>query len=268
MAMTIMPDEGQQDAPFSDRLRSARAVQKADPISKVMGWLRGETDAPPVIMDGKRPYALLNTRRLMARGIHDRTHLHKVAQPIRVLTEGEGTFRATEAFADSLAPYLPVVGAQGKLQGVLTAAEHAKHIPGGPDAGDAASSKISLQEDDDVDAAMHAFAKCFDDHLPVLDAQGRISGVLERSAMIRLHDFQEQPRGRQDFGGDRIDLRENHVADWMEGGWEVLPASAPFEDVVAAVQASGSVFVADDAGRWVGTVTAPGLIRAAVENRH
>lgn len=264
MAISLTPDED-SDAPFSDRLQDARPVQKSDPASKVMGWLRGETDEYPVIMDDKRPYALLNTRQLMARGIHDRTHLKKVAQPVPVLEEGQGAFRATEAFADSLAPYLPVVDAKGRLLGVLTAADHVQDLSDGPTARDAATSKISLQEDDDVDAAMHAFAKGFEDHLPVLDAQGRIAGVLDRTAIMRLHDFQDQPRGRKDFGGDRIDLRENRVKDWMEAGWNVLPEDAPFEDVAAAIQEDGYVFIADDAGRWSGTVTAPGLIRASVE---
>jgi len=149
-------------------LADVNAVDKREPLSKVLGWMRGETDRRPVIMDGRSPYAIVNARLLMGRGIHDRTGLHKVAQPVPVLNEDDDLYLATEAFADSLVPYLPIADGRGRLAGCLPAETCLADLAAGPLVKGAALSELHVRDTDHVDDAMHTFAKALESQLPVL----------------------------------------------------------------------------------------------------
>lgn len=241
-----------------------RAVSKDDDLGKVLGWLRGENREPPVILDGKRPYAIVNLRPLMGRGIHHDTHLHKVATPVPVLDEDASTAQVLEAFDNSLAPYLPVRDGRGQTAGIVWARTVLLEARlEGPSAGDAAADVSALSPSHRIEDAAHAFAKDPVTHLPVVDAVGRLVGVLPRATVVSIAEYEDQGAGKKDFGGRRLDARTDEtVADRMEAGWSECPAAATFEDAADVVAESGYAFITQD-GHYRGFLAPVHMLRAA-----
>lgn len=240
-----------------------RAVSKDDDLGKVLGWLRGDARDPPVILDGKRPYAIVNLRPLMARGIHHDTHAKKVALPVPVLDADAPSAEVLEAFDSSLAPYLPVRDERGQAAGIVWAWTALQAVEGGPSAGETVAHVPALSLQDRIEDAAHAFADHPVTHLAVADDHGRVVGVLPRTVVLLVKEFEDQGAGRKDFAGRRFDARtEETVADRMEAGWKEVPVGAPFQDAADAVTQSGYAF-AVDGGHYRGLLAPAHMVRAA-----
>lgn len=240
----------------------ARPVDKRDEVGAVLGWLRGDTSHPPVVLDGRKPFGLIDARRLFGRGIRHHTHVDKVTVPVPTLTEATSDEEVAARFDSSLAPYLPVEDDRGRLVGYVEAASVLDAFEQGPDAGTAAVSVPTLAPGDGLEAAIHAFQRTPSDRLPVVEA-GRLVGVVPLREAVRIIDFEDQPAGRKDFGGETHDVRRAPIRDTMQGGWSELRASASFDAVRERLQERGYAFVVADDGSLAGALVPTKVIRTA-----
>lgn len=240
-------------------------VDKRDDLHKVLGWLRGEHDNRPIITDGKRPYAILDKRRLMGRGVSNGTRLERVAWPVPCIEHQDSLDAVQHKFMESLAPYLPVRAENGRTRGYVDALDVARRLGQGPPGHEAWLGSASVRADTTVDEALGVFASTHADHLPVLDKDHRVIGVLPRAAVLLIQEFEDQPMRRGERAGETTEIRESHVEDWMEGGWIASSVHDGFEELLDAVERRGYTFVTGAHGRYEGVVTAPSLLRRALE---
>jgi CBS domain-containing protein len=239
-----------------------RPVDKRDPVGAVLGWVRGDSKERPVVLDGHKPFGLIDARRLFGRGIRHNTHVDKVTVPVPTLSETTSDDEIALRFDTSLAPYLPVEDARGRAVGFVEAASALDVFESGPDAAMCAVNVPPLAPDDGLEVAIHAFQRTPSDRLPVVE-NGRLVGVLQLREAVRIIDFEDQPAGRRDFGGESLDVRRAPLRDMMEGGWSEVPASAPFDDVRERLQDRGYAFVVDAGDTLVGALVPTKAVRAA-----
>lgn len=242
-----------------------RAVEGKEPLARVLGWLRGESDARPIVTEDGHPKGIVNTRALTGRGIDEERQVRKVMFPVPVLSPADDLTQVARRFSETLAPYLPV--ANGKdIAGCLPAAAGLVAFGDGPRAEQCMAPVPTLSPSDTMEHALKAFGTTYLDQLPVLDERGRIRGALRRQRAMRVHEFGRRHIGRMDRQGFREDNREDPIEGWMDGGWTELPRRATYEDLVEALQRDGYTFLVEDGGRYVGTVGAPHVWR--VVERH
>lgn len=245
----------------------ACAVDKEDDLGHLGGWLRGDLRAPPVILDGPRPYAIPNPRALLTGGLHHATRAGKVAWPVPCLEPDEPMDALLGKFHGSLAPYLPVRDRRG-LRGVVharTVLEHA--FPDAPrlDAAGACEPVIILRREDPLDDARQGFLECHVDDLPVLDGNGRLEGRIGRAAVLFAREHRDVGEGRQQYVGERKPIFEDPVGGQMEGGAQEVPSAAPFDELVELLAEHRTLFVRSGGGALLGALSAPLLLRAAIE---
>jgi len=241
-------------------------LDKKDDVGRAYGWLRGEHERPPIVLDGKRPYAIINVRRFLeAGGVHAGTNVEKVALPVPVLDEDATDAEVVTRFRDTLAPYLPV-GDGKRLAGYVTPLAVLKDLfETGPTAGEAAAPAPVLTHEDTMERAAHAFKDSTVRHLPVMNRGGRLVGALPRSGLVRMQDNADQAMGRKDYAGGRDDFWGEPVLGFMEEGWDEAGEDLRFSDLLARIEEQGTVFVRGRDGIFLGVVDAPLLLRAAAE---
>ena len=237
-----------------------RALDKGDPLSRAMGWAREETRERPVVLDGDRPYGILDTRTLMSRSRPPNMHIHKLAMPVPCLQHDASEAEVLATFTATLAPYLPVVDGRGLLCGVVTAATASQAVP--PDVPIAAAVQDipTLAPSDALEVAAHHFGATTANRLPILENRV-IVGALARATLHRAYDRAQMSAGKRDFGGESVDVLDETVAGYSEASW----AAAPVDDadaVRACVAANGYALVTR--GKlYAGYVDPNFLIRAA-----
>lgn len=226
-----------------------RSVDKRDNVGKVIGWLRGEAKARPIVVDGRRAFAVINIRPFMSNTVHHDTRIDKVAQPVRVLTPDATSDAVLDAFADSLAPYLPVQG-DNDPAGYVDPIDVLEHIVREEElvemeARDAMRTVEFLHPGDKLSVAAERFAQ-----LPAgdwaVEKGGRIVGSLPRRVLVRVQDRSDHAAGQFDRRAGEVDLWEEPVEGYMENRWGHVKPEAGFEEVVAALRDYGTVFVHGD----------------------
>ncbi len=245
------------------------ALDKREGIGAVVGWLRGEARRPPVLMDGVRPFGLVNGRLLLSRRWPHGTRAWKVAWPVPVLDEGVGEDVVVGELAKTRAPYLPVVGRRGgvkRLVGVVRAERVLEdYFEGGPRAGAFEVFVPPLRGSDSLAVAVRRLAAVNVDALPVVDVRHRVVGVVLASSLLRLRDFVKQPRLRSDRSGEAWETLRESVAGHVEEAWGEVGAAASFEKARGVVLERGHAVVVDGRRSPLGVLDASSMIRGALE---
>ncbi len=245
--------------------RRFKAVDNKEPLTHIAGWLRGESKQVPVIMHGKKPYAIVDSRRLGSRGIRAGTKTARAALPVPVIQEDASPEEVLKHFSETQAPYLPVVDAHHRLVGTVSAESALEWLDEAPDAAHACEKVAALSPEDDIEAATQAFARTRADHLPVV-LNGRLVGELPRSAILRLQAITDQPDGLRDWGGESSDIRHQPIASHMNAAWSECKSRDPFDLTRDTVSLNGYAFVVKG-GHVEGILTAPSIERAALRKR-
>lgn len=242
-----------------------QTMAKSDTIGHAYGWLRGENPRPPIVLDGKRPYAVINPRPFLDKRVDEGTRVDKVAQPVPVLKPGAPDTEIVGRFRETLVPYLPV-GDADTLHGYVTALRVLEEVfEVGPTAGEAAQNVPVLGFDDSLEQAAHAFTQTRVRHLPVMDRGGRLVGAMARSQVVLAQDNADQSQGRKDRVGVRDDIWAEPVQGYMEEGWDEVDETMRFSQLLDRLKDQDTVFVRGRDGLFRGVLDAPLLLRAAAE---
>lgn len=237
-----------------------KEVDKRDGLHSVMGWVKGDSDQLPIVMDGGRPFGLVNDRALMSRRIDHHAKIEAYALTTRALPADASLDEAIARMAEFRAAHLPVEQ-KGKLLGYVSVVDVAREADWGKTARDLCVPVSMLKEGQTLGDALHLFNQEYVDFLPVLDAQGRPSAVLPRRRVLHV-GAEAGTKGRKDAGGEKFHLLHDPIEGFTDQSIS-LRADAPMEDVLQTLEEWGYALVHDRDGRFLGIVTPETLARAA-----
>lgn len=237
-----------------------KAVDKRDALHSVQGFLTGETRKVPIVLDDGKPFGIVNERALMGRSLDLNAHVHQFALATRALKSTATVEEARARMAEFRAAYMPVEDAKGKLLGYVRAIDLARESLNGARARDLAVPVTKLTETSTMGEALHAFTKEYVEFLPVLRADGRVSGVIRRSDVLKL-EFNAGDKGRKDARGEKIHMLNDPLSGFM-GDTPVLTAPETLgTDLLETLDEEGYAFVGSRDGKLEGVVTPETLFR-------
>jgi len=243
-----------------------KAVDKRDEVHSVFGWLTGDTKKVPLIVDDGKPIGILNERALMSRHLDQKAKVESFTVTTRGLPLTATLEQAAARMREFRAARLPVEDARGKLAGYVTSIDvsRAQAQGNGGRAADLCLPVRSLEEKQTLGDALHAFTQEYVDFLPVTNGGGKITGVLPRSAVLRMGLDSNAGKGRRDAGGEKLHYLDDAVGGFMDDAPVMLPAAASFDALLKTLEQSGYAIVQrENGGGILGVVTPETLMRAA-----
>lgn len=237
-----------------------KAVDKRDALHSVKGWLTGDTDKVPVVVDDGRPFGIVNERALMGRSLDLNAHLHQFTLSTRALKTTTTVEEAKARMAEFRAAYLPVEDTKGRLLGYVRAVDLARGGLDGESAKDLAVAVTQLKETQTLGDALHAFQKEYVEFLPVVRNDGRVSGVLSRSDFMKM-EFNAGDKGRKDAGGEKRHFLNDPVSGFADAAPRFVPPDTPADALLETLDDAGYALVGSTDGRLVGVVTPETLFR-------
>lgn len=247
---------------FSTLLRDdMKPVDKRDGIHSVMGWLTGQTDKVPIVLDNERPFGIINSRALMSRQLNHDAKVHAYVTPTGAVEEDASLPDVADRMAELRAPHLPVQNKKGKLEGYLSAVDVARETMPGFTAREACRPVGILAASQTMGDALTLFMKEYVDFLPVMGGNGRISGVLPRRAVLAM-EFNAGSRGRKDAGGQKVSMLDASVDGFMDDAPVIVKPHLAHDELLPILEESGYAIVEDESGRFVGVVTPSTLLRS------
>lgn len=219
-----------------------KAVDKRDELRTVMGWVAGEASKVPIILDGKRPFGIVNERAMMSRSLDERAKVDRYTLPTRALALTDSLETAREMLAKFRAPHLPVEDERGQLAGYVCAIDVARELAAGREAREVAVPIATLSEESTMGEAVNAFQKEYVDFLPVTGGNGEVTGVLPRRAVLRM-ELHVGNKGRKDAGGQKFSMIRDPVAGVMDDTPRVVAPGASLETVLDTLESSGYALV-------------------------
>lgn len=237
-----------------------KAVDKRDAIQSVWGWLSGDSAKVPIVMDGNRPFGVVNERALMSRRINQAAHLESYTLPTRAIREDASLDEVARRMAEARAAHLPVEDKRGRLRGYVSALDVARAQEREATAADLAVPVTALKHTQTIGEALHAFTQEYVDWLPILNGDGKAHAVLPRRTLMRL-EANLAEKGRKDANGEKMNPLKDVVEGFSEQIVSRLPASASRDEVLAALDDNGYVLIEGRDGRLLGIVTPTTLLR-------
>lgn len=237
-----------------------KAVDKRDALHSVKGWLTGDSDKVPIVVDEGKPFGIVNERALMGRSLDLNAHIHQFTLSTRAMKPTSTVQEARLKMAEFRAAYLPVEDARGKLVGYVTALDLARDTLNGERARDFAVLVTQLRENSTLGDALHAFTKEYVEFLPVLRNDGRVTGVLRRSDVLKM-EFNVGDKGRKDAGGEKHSLLNDPIKGFMDEAPMFVPPDMAGAALLETLDESGYAIVGSREGRIEGMVTPETLFR-------
>ncbi|GEM_PF-6569228 len=240
-----------------------KAVDKRDGIHSVMGWIKGDTDTLPIVVDEGRPFGLVNDRAITTgRRLDERAKVESYSLVTRALPETASLEEVARRMAELRAAFLPIEDKKGKLAGYVSAIDVARER-GAADrkARDLAVPIATLRMEQTLGEALHAFSQEYVDHLPVLDGDGRIRGVIHRRDVVVL-GANNGDKGRMDAIGERHHPLKDPVSGFADEPVGIVPPHATFEEVERALESWDYAIVSNGDARVLGIITPETLMRS------
>ncbi|MEA3200357.1 MAG: hypothetical protein QOE90_1785 [Thermoplasmata archaeon] len=252
-------------ADLSSYLRTDyKAVDKREGLHAVMGWLKGDADKLPIVMDDGKPFGIVNERALSSRRLDDKAKIENYALVTRALPQTASLDEVARRMSELRAAFLPIEDKRGKLAGYVSAIDVARERGAATrNARELAVPVTALRAEQTLGEALHAFTHEYVDHLPVLDAAGRLQGVVHRRDVLVL-EANNADKGRMDAVSEKQRPLKDALGGFADDASGVVPAGAGFDAVAAAIESWGYALVQDGAGRIAGIVTAETLLRSLI----
>lgn len=239
-----------------------KAVDKRDELHTVMGWVRGDADKLPIVLDDGRPFGIVNERAMMGRKLELKSKLQDYTLATRAVEPEIGLDAALERMSELRACALPVER-KGKLQGYVRALDLLREngYGEGRNAADLCVPVTVLKAGDTLGEALHAFNREYVDHLPVVDAQGALLGTIARRSLVALES--NNGKGRKDAGGEKFSPLNDPVEGFLDEPPITVAQDAGIDLILDEVDEHGYAVVLAKDGRLMGMVTAETLVRRA-----
>ncbi|MFA5862024.1 MAG: CBS domain-containing protein [Candidatus Thermoplasmatota archaeon] len=242
--------------------RDFKLVDKRDELHTVLGWVKGDSDKLPLVMDGDKPYGVISERTLMTRRLDPNSHIENYTVTTRALPLDSTIEQAAARMRDMRAAHLPIEDKSGKLVGYISALDVARAQARTGQASDLALPVTMLQEKHTLGDALHHFTQEYVDYLPVTNGGGQVTGVLPRRTVLRMELNAGHSRGRKDNVGEKPRILNDAIDGFMDDSFVVVPAAASFASVLDAIEENGYAIVQDKGGRTLGVVTPETLLNS------
>ncbi len=243
------------------------ALDKREPVRRVQGWLQGETTRRPLVLDNKKPFAIVSSRAFLNRKAQENTRLDKILTPVPVVNAHDEPSQAMARMAAAGVSYLPVANEHGHCVGYIDALTLLRELPPPspePTAADLMGEAPPLFEDGRAEDAIQLFSRQQADILRVIDARSQTIGTVERASINRIVQESDTRMGRKDFAGNSTPLRRQELRGLINNSLIEVPDTASYDEVIAILERDGSVFVRQGK-RIVGLVTPLTALRAVHE---
>jgi CBS domain-containing protein len=246
-------------------LVTANPHDTLDLAAQVMLW--AGVSHLPVVHHG-RLVGVLSERDLIGRHTEEETvEVAMTVPPVTIGPEADLEAAAHELLERGIS-YLPVVGTGDGLVGVLTASDLLAHrvrrrmrVAGPPAGGLATREVVTIAATDDLVSAVSRMSAGGFRHLPVVDGDGRLVGMLsDRDVRTAVGS----PAVALDFANARARVRSLRVGDVMARDVVTVGSDASFAEIARSLadHRIGAVPVTDDDGRVVGIVSYVDVLRA------
>lgn len=232
-----------------------RAVEKNAELRNVIGWLSGDVEKPPILMDDGRPVGIVNDRSLMRRRLDWKSKVHKHLTATKALSPDIGADDAMRRMHEFRASYLPVADEKGAPKGYLRAVDLAREMDGDWNAASLCVNVTRLQPTATMGEALHAFGKEYVDVLPVVNGDGKVRGVIRRRTLVQLEAGRGHGRGRYDADPERPDPLAGEVDGFIDAATATLKPDASRDEVLETLQKFGYAVVQDGRDQFVGIIT-------------
>lgn len=234
-------------------------VDKRQNASRVLGYLRGDRKEVPIIEDNGRPYAIIDPRGPIRRGLTQGMHIEKMAWPVPIIQDGDNEAGILARFASSGASYLPAyLGRPPRKAGYLDANTFLQHAyQSGPSAASLAQGVPPLWADSTIEDAVQAFAASALPYLPVIT--DKVDGIVRRHSVMPYLEHNPGGMGRRDVAGNRSEIRPENLEALIEDYAPTLAADADFETIKEALNDQPVWFI-DHEG--IQAITAVGVLQA------
>lgn len=240
-----------------------KAVDKRDGLHSVMGWIKGDSDKLPIVMDDGKPFGIVNDRAITSgRRLDEKAKVENYSLVTRALPETASLEEVARRMSELRAAFLPIEDRRGKLAGYVSAIDVARERgAGGRTAREICVPIATLRGEQTLGEALHAFSQEYVDHLPVVDAQGRVSGVIHRRDVLVL-EANNSDKGRMDAVGERHHPLRDPVSGLADEAAGVVQPEARFDEVERALESWSYAIVKNGDGRVLGIITPETLMRS------
>lgn len=239
-----------------------KAVDKRDGMNAVMGWLRGDADKLPIVTDDGKPFGLVNERALSSRSLDGKAKIENYALVTRSLPHTASLDEVARRMSELRAAYLPIEDKKGKLAGYVSAIDVARERGAGERrARELAVPITMLKPTQTLGEALHAFTQEYVDFLPVVDANGRATGVVARREIVKL-EFNAGDKGRMDAHGEKVHPLKNPVDGYVSEATAICAPEATFDEVETCLENWGYAIVQNGSGKAMGIITPETLLRS------
>lgn len=238
--------------------KNFKPVDKRDALQNVLGWLTGDTNVVPIVMDGPAPFGIVNERALMSRKLEHKAHIGHYALATRSVPQTATTQTAAERMSEFRAGYLPVHDAKERLTGYVTALDVTRDADLHKTARDLAQPVGSLQEKETLGDALHRFTQEYVPYIPVVN-DGHYVGILPRRHIVRLA-MNAGDKGRTDNRGEKINALTQSIGGFMEAADSAVRPNASTSAVLDAVEKRGYAIVMERDGPVLGLITPETLV--------
>jgi CBS domain-containing protein len=243
-----------------------KEVDKRAPVSEVVGYLRGDAAALPIVTDRGRPWGILNERHLTKSAIPDNEHLERHTIGTKVLHRRASVRDAARIMLQSGIDVVPVAEDE-RTVGFVRALDLIPELGFPPVLARVAVKEVPvLLTTQSLGEALHHFHAVNVDHLPVLDASGKLYGFIPRKAVLTAATNRNRPAGRK-VPGDLDGLLSMEVSGFTVDDWTPVGPEDDSDAALRVLERFGYAPVVENGSRFLGMITPVSLLAAVTRGR-
>ncbi len=229
-----------------------KKLDKNDEISKIFGYIYGEGSLP-IIMDGKKPWGIIDERRLLKRKLSSNEKIKDFVVGVPKLDASYSIEKAREKMIDCGQPFI-IVTYGGGLAGYITAVDISIKI-GVKKAGDMMRAVEPLNENDSMATAINRLKQLNEGVIPVA-RDDKFVGVIRIRDVLRVETTHEKIRG---YHSEKTSPLDAPVKGFMETGIRCVSPKAR-EEVIKIVDKQGFAIVCKNE-KYMGIINMIDLVR-------
>ncbi|MDY6985213.1 MAG: CBS domain-containing protein [Candidatus Thermoplasmatota archaeon] len=249
--------------------KSFSKVQRTEPISRVLGYLKGASDVLPMVFDGKKCYGFIDERLFISTKLDTNQQIKGFDVRAKTMDESKSASEIAEEMLRSYCSYAPFgknekeKSIEGYIKASTVIRELLKEKSSGKNAELLAKPVIALKKDDTIGKAIN-FLKNFR-AVPIVDEKGMLYGCVEQRGNI-LDLLADRERPRQ---GAYVSTKEERVFKKPVVNYSTKFApkcdvnSAIDENLVGIMDTYGYCFVCRD-NKPIGILTPPDILKVLV----
>jgi len=244
--------------------KSFSRVQRSDTVSRVLGYLRGETEVLPMVFDGNKCYGFVDEKLFISTKLHTNQQIKGFDVRVRVMSESNSTDEIVKEMLRSYCPYVPFGKSEKDIEGYIKACTVIRALFRenriNKSAGAIARPITFLKKDDNIGKAINLLRNFR--AVPVVDDDGKLYGCIEqRGGLIDL--LADRERAGQ---GTYVSTKDESVfkKEVINYATKFVPAceinSAVDESMISLLELHGYCFVHRD-NKPAGIITTLDLLK-------